>query len=223
MSHANPWASKPSNRSVDLSFWNIKEPRFTPWFSRYPGGASVAGMRPLRHAGRGARRRLRPRLRCARRAVAGFLLRVPHRHGGRGRQTADADSLLMRPPRRCSPLVCVPVRALVRERLAGVRPHVTPCAVGRCAPCARRAMLGAGAFRRSLVCVALCGCPVLSPPHHRRGGGSPPASWPGLPVLRCLSPPRPGCRPSNHRANPTRVVTLLAAASPPPLTVRCAH
>jgi len=44
--------------------------------------------------GAGARRRLRPRLRCARRAVAGCLLRVPHRHGGRGRQTADADSLL---------------------------------------------------------------------------------------------------------------------------------
>ena len=136
-----------------------------------------------------------------------------------------------RPPTRTAswarpaPMLAAGVRSRAGAGPGATRwcaPHVTvradPPAAG-----AGRAMLGAGAFRRSLVCVALCGCPVLSPPHHRRGGGSPPASWPGLPVLRFLSPPQPGCRPGNHRANPARVVTLLAAASPPPLAVRCAH
>jgi hypothetical protein len=134
--------------------------------------------------GAGARRRLRPRLRCARRAVAGFLLRVPHRHGGRGRQTADADSLLMRPPRRCSPLVCIPVRALVRERLAGVRPHVTPCAVGRCAPCARRAMLVVRAFRTVL---GVRSSMRLSGPQP----APPPARWrvPASKLARSSGPP----------------------------------
>ncbi len=137
-----------------------------------------------------------------------------------------------RPPTRtascapAAPMLAAGVRSRAGAGPGATRwcaPHVTPCAAGRCAPCARRAMLGSSASRRSLVCGALCGCPVLNPPHHRRGGGSPPASWPGFPVLRCLSPPQPGCRPGNHRANPARVVTLLAAASPPPLTVRCAH
>ena len=122
----SPSASKPSKRPLifEMPNWHFKAVRDSQCFSRCRGGESAAGMRSLRHAGRGARHRLHSAALHSGHACAApvapsltFLLRVPHRHGGRGRQTADADSLLMRPPRRCSQLVCVPVRVLVRERL----------------------------------------------------------------------------------------------------------
>jgi hypothetical protein len=124
-------ALKPRKRTLifEVPNWHFKAARYFPLFSAGSGGADAVRVRPRRHAGRwcSAAAAPPPALRPSRRRSPA--LRVPHRHGARGRQTADADSL------RCAR------RADARWRPAfhadagpgatrWCAPHVTPGATG---------------------------------------------------------------------------------------------
>ena len=129
-------------------------------------------------------------------------------------------------------------------------PHVTPCAAGRCAPCARRAMLAGPAFRASLgvrssirwsVLALVAALPALRPPlfvtplagvspeqpsrrpeagRHAACGG---LTFPPYRSLRSLGGNGPGSRPNAVRGRGPAPAPSAQHGSPPSQAVRRAN